>query len=1072
MKRQDLTLTTVFLCLSTCLIAALAAVPTRLEAQEYHNIVNTRFNTVSNGPMQALVVDVANAQDAAAATRAVTARINQVRKVRQSSLQQEIDTLRRTFRWKGNLTLGVPDIVVLREKGRLVIPTLQKTRAGGDIQFSFPLSTAAGDGGWTQAQADELSAVRDTVYPALKTVYGDPFASGTVTVVNADNLSPIQTDPNALSGGVYDITQKKIFFAQYNSIQSKVLNLTQMMAIAFHGSASISYDAWERGMARAATLEVVRVASSALATRFGAGSVTVADPLWHALDRYELLNQPPLGNERFFPVAKDQGIANTPTFPRMLVPRLMMSGSAWLKVLAESPGFLSQFNSLYYTGVTADPTIKNNIPALRGIAAQAQATVEGVTFSDWYQRQYILDTSITPGTKLYALAAQLRPDTDTADDYAVGVLLTYYRTTFDAQSNSDEVNLNGTCYPIYWDYTFANRLFLAAQYERVDIRDGEGSVAPTFFNTIGGDPNLNGKMRIAMDFPINSETVRLYVAPRSMGTEVTPNNFWGTVVGADTGKMRIQTDTGVDTIVDVKQGAFGARLDTNVAFIRPSKATLTFTDADGVVGASRQVNVGYNEYIPVFYASDPVTSITHTYPAGPAMISFPLQPLRPRAEEALLNPTNDQPLFNQNNLLLAQWRQNLNTANGDNYLRYPSLGPLQIGQGYWSNFDTATDIKIKGRIALQDQDVTQGLQHGWNQIATPYQQPVDIANLRFQYLANNTGIDLTTAVAQGVIVSQNVPNVGQVAVFDFDPAQGYIPATTLQPFKAYWIRVLVSDGVSITYPNPTPGGRSARLSNVKRSAPPAAASGWSVGLNVRGPNGYGATAWLGKSDQADTGSNLKMNALAPPAFSRSVPAIAFSHPEWGKEAGDYLTDIRRTSDRSAWEVTVFTPEADKTYTLSWNSLNNVPRSTRLVLVDTATGQRQYLQNSSGYSFVPGTAVTRKFQILTEDHTRNGLRIVGLMARTTRGAGGASAVQIDYNLTQGATVTAEIRGADGRIIRHLTPGRATTAGNNTVVWDTRNDQAVSVAAGSYYIHVTARTPEGDSAKVIQPFIIVR
>ena len=43
------------------------------------------------------------------------------------------------------------------------------------------------------------------------------------------------------------------------------------------------------------------------------------------------------------------------------------------------------------------------------------------------------------------------------------------------KTNSDETNLNGTSFPIYWDYTFSNRLFLGAQYERVDIRDGIGS---------------------------------------------------------------------------------------------------------------------------------------------------------------------------------------------------------------------------------------------------------------------------------------------------------------------------------------------------------------------------------------------------------------------------------------------------------------------------------------------------------------------------------------------------------------------------------------------------------------------
>ncbi len=1034
--------------------------------QEYRNVVNTRFNTISNGPMQALIVDVPNAGDSRGVQAAIAAKVNSARASRQSGLLRELDTLRRMFHWKGNVSPGIPDIVMVREKGRVALPVSRAvTRAGGgDLVFNFPISAAANDGGWTQAQAQELAGFRDKIYPVLKNIYGAPSWSGTVTVIDADNQASILSDPNTLSGGVYDITNSRILFAQYNSTQSKVLNLTQMMAIAFHGPASISYDAWERGMARAATLEVVRNLQSVL-------GVAPDDPLWHALDRYDLLNQPPLGNDRFFPVSKVNGIANTSSFPNMLLPRLMMSGSAWLKAEAEAPGFLAAFNNSYYAELVADPSIKNNIQALKNIAARVLPNVEGLPFADWYQRQYILDTAVTPGAKLYALVSALRHG---VDDPAFAVVLLYYQTTFDTQGNSDEKNLSGTSFPIYWDYLYSARLFLAAQYERVDIREGIGTVAPTFPNTItppGGDPQLQGRQRITMDFPVNAENVRLYVAPRDMGTETDPNNFWGTVVGADTGSLRIQTDTGVDTTVQVKQGSYNAKIASPPAYTRPSKATLTLTDSVNQV-TTRQVNLGYNEYISVLYASDPVQSLTHTFPAGPAMISFPIQPLRPLAEQALLNPSSDQPLFNANNLLLAQWRQNIQSADGDKYLRYPTMDPLTPGKGYWENFAQSTAVKINGKLTTPDQNVSIALLSGWNQIGSPYQQPVNVTDLKFQYLADNVPVDLATAITRNLIVAQNVPTVGQVAIFDYDPAQGYIPATTLAPWKGYWIRVLVSEGVTITYPNPTPGGRSVKLPT--RAATIGSVvpipSGWSLPLVVRGPNGNGATIWLGQSNQAEGGANSKMNALKPPDFSRAVPSIAFPHPELGSNAGDYITDIRRNGTHDPWEITVYAPDPAKTYTLSWADLSRVPRGTRLILVDKATNQRQYLNSSSGYSFVPGSSPTRQFQIVAEDRTRNSLRIFNVLARPTRAAGGT--VEINYELSQGATVTAEIRSANGQVVRRLNPGRAVSSGSNSTLWDARNDQASAVAAGSYYIHITARTPEGDTARIVQPFIIVR
>ena len=62
--------------------------------------------------------------------------------------------------------------------------------------------------------------------------------------------------------------------------------------------------------------------------------------------------------------------------------------------------------------------------------------------------------------------------------------------------------------------------------------------------------------------------------------------------------------------------------------------------------------------------------------------------------------------------------------------------------------------------------------------------------------------------------------------------------------------------------------------------------------------------------------------------------------------------------------------------------------------------------------------------------------------------------------------------NGQFIRRLSPGRAATAGVNQAIWDARDDKAAAVAAGSYLIHITASTPEGETARIVQPFIIVR
>lgn len=1059
------------LCLGLCLLALHLA---PAAGQTYRNLINTRFNTVASGPMQAIIVDVPHAADVQNVRNALRTRAHTEWRARAVGLQRQMDYLRRLGILKPGQSPCIPDIVFVRERGRLVAPA-RITRANGEITFTFPIAPEPGT--WTAPQQAELQSIINIMYPVLKDVYGNPSWSGQVKIINGDNLQPPISDPNALSGGIYNASTNEIIFRKFRSSQSTVFALTQMMALAFRGPASISYDAWERGMARAATMIAVRTALPQLEALYGQGSIDVADPLWHVLDVYDLLNQPPLGNDRFFPVSKASGQANTPSFPLMLYDRLRMSGSAWLKVATEEPLFFRNFNAVYYQAWQGDNNIAGNVPRLKQLARQVLTSgrVEGLDFIDWYERQYVLDTSVSPGTKLYAEIVPLRPDPSepppSNDDFGFAVFLYYYQTTFDQNNNSDEINLNGDCFPIYWNFGW-ERLFLAAQYEKVEIRNGFGAVSPVFFDTINGsvgDPRLNGRMRVTMDFPVNAQNVRLYVAPRSMGKLDAPNNFWGAVVGADTGKIKIEADGIASQELEVQQGAFGGRVDPSI-FSRPRRAMVTFTNAAGQSLPVRAVNTGYNEYAAVFYVEDPIDSLEHTFPAGPAMISFPIRPLRPKAAEALLSPVTDQPLFHEGNLLLAQWRQNLQgTDPDDKYLRYPTLDPLTPGQGYWENFAQPTTVKIIGRTTRQDAEVSIGLLHGWNQIASPYEQAVELSSLRFQYLADNVPVDLQTAIARGWIVAQNVPGVGLVAVWAFDTANNYVPATRLDPWKGYWIRVGVSEGLTITYPNPRLARAPSRTSPARSAALPG--RGWSVALRVQGRDGRGAVAYLGVAEGASDGYDPDKDALRPPDFSSAVPTIAFHHAEWAANAGRYFSDIRSIGTRTPWEVTVFTPDPHQTYTLSWSNMTGVPRTTRLILVDKATGRRQYMHSASSYSFTPGDSPTRVFQIVLEERGRSALRILNVVVRPTR-ADGSGVIDISYDLTQGATVSTEIRSASGRVIRRLNPGRADPVGINRILWDGRDDRAIAVPAGAYLVHITARTPEGEVARVVQPVFVVR
>lgn len=1036
-----------------------------VSAQVYHNQVNTRFSTISTGPMQATIIDLPAGASRSVPTNVVAQRMSQIFQSRQAALSRQMTFLKNSLRTGRTITPGVPDIVMLRQNGKLILPSTVKRGTGAnDITFTFP--AAGTTGAWPTATQQNLQTLVNAIYPQLKLVYGNPSWSGTVTIVDGDNLNPTIDDRDAFSGGIYNISTNQIIFAEYNTLQSAVLNLTQMMAIAFHGPDSISYDAWEKGMARAATMMVVQnlinlgqLSSNPSDTNY----VDVADPLWHALNYYDLLNQPALGNDRFYPVSLQNTPLGTTGLGGMLYPRLQMSGSAWLKVATTDPNFFKNFNAAYYTAWTATPSIANNIPQLKQLASQVltsdgASTIEGQSFSDWYQQQYVLDTSISPGTKEYLWSVPSRPTT--SDNYSIAVVIVYQSTSLDSSGNSVETPLAGTSYPIYWDNTFTNRLYLGAQYESVTISAGEGTDSPVFPNTLGGtDPN--GVMRVTMDFPINSNDARLYVGPRTMGTTGSPNNFWGVVVGADTGTMQIQTETGVNQTFNVVQGAFGGALPST-AFSRPGRTTLTFTSSTGQKTV-RQVVTGYNEFVPVFYVTDPYTSLTYKLPAGPAMVSFPILPNSPKAEDALLDPTTGNPLFNSGNLLMAEWEQN--ATGTDKYLRYPTMQPLSPGNGYWENFSQPTSVEIIGRSTTQDQAYTMGLQYGWNQVGDPYTTAIQASDLLFQNGSNNVPDSLAQAYTDNWI-GQNIPGVGVVALLAYDPSQGYIPATTMEPWQGYWMRVLVSSGLTITYPNPIPGGKV--VATTKR-ATPVSSDGWTLPLRLISSNGLGATVWLGQSSQATSGYNARMDIPMPPPINGSAPSMAFSPTDWGANTGQYLTEIHQINSSSVWNITVVTPTPNANYTLTWSGIIKVPRTTQLVLVDRSTGTRQYLNGSSAYTFNSGSAASRELQIIPELHSFNALHIMNVNAEVTRAS---NLARINFMISSDAAVTASIMDATGKTIRTLQTGRAVTAGTQSLSWDMKTNNAISVPSGVYLVKIIATSPDGESARVVQPIIITR
>jgi hypothetical protein len=576
-----------------------------------------------------------------------------------------------------------------------------------------------------------------------------------------------------------------------------------------------------------------------------------------------------------------------------------------------------------------------------------------------------------------------------------------------------------------------------------------------------------------MDFPVNREYARVYFPTGQTGTPTSPNDFSGVIVGADSATLSLQFDTVAGAkALSIVQGEFGGTGAPTNAF---SRDVFTITPTGGsALTFQRNILHRTGTAAPIFKFVAPAPTVTlaaHTFQNGPQMISFPIKPLSGDMATVLgVDPKT---------LLLAQYREDLTSA--EKYQLYPSLPAYQPGYGLWSNLNLNLSAAITGQPTDVEKDISVPLLFGWNQIGTPYNTSLNATavDLTFSYLGGNP-LSLSDAISAGYVAT---------GIFAFTAAGGYediltsidpnVPQNALQPFLGYWIRVNVTEGITLTYSNPN--NRSAKALKLSRSitTPSREIGAWSVPLSLRDSNGNVSAATFGQSAHGGETFTPKLDAASPPVFSRAATlAVRFPHSDWDTGngiGGDFISDIRRTGVGATWNVTVRVPKSLQSYTLTWPGAARAPKGTRLTLIDATTGSRTVMNTASSYVFTPAQNETsRAFQIVAEPRTTGSLVIRNVAVERALVGGGraASTATIHYELSADAQTTVNIR-LNGSIVRHLTStGRAASAGVNQIVWDMRDDKGIGMPGGAYTLEITAQTSEGERTRSILPVVITR
>lgn len=1041
------------LVISTVLCAATASVHAQSLASQATivprpgNLINTKFATVSSGSQSTVRVAVRASATDAETRDAVAERVKQTWRAQAQVLRHS------SAKFFPEQTTVMPvSTLVQVERNGVPITRAFRTRAvgGGTLTFRYT--------GWAEQDQRLIQRLITEFYPRIEALYGKPAVSGEVEIFNLGTVDSNKgTERQRLSFGAYDVSSNRILLPLYVSNDSFAQALLLNLIHAFHGPAVFQYDAWEQGFARAAASVIARDPA------FGFPDAS-ANNLLSLLKYYDLLNQPGLGNPTFFPPAQaNVQLEGKFTLGKMTFPRMGMSGAAWLKVYIENPNFFRQFNEAYYAQFdpAQSPSLAGNTPALKTLAVSfLQDGVEGYSFEEWYRRQYILDTSVSAGRKLYAFV--IPGVYSDAKGQANAVQLMYFRT----KPGGDEDLLNGRVYGTYHDSGGAT-IGLGIASEQVELADGEGSIT-----TLSLQPEEG---RLTLDFAVGSETARTYVPGGFSG------DFQGVILGKSAGATRVQitrtTATGTQAATPQMKGAsFTANLgggDNDLG-----KAVITYTDTAGQTRTFRK-NTGDGQAFLILrpdQTGGENATLTRSFAIGtvPYFVSFPLQPTATGVGEALSLNTTD--------FVLSRWdavESRYGTVTPD---ANSSIGSLAPGRGYWfkpAPVDRSRPellVQLSGAPPVTDVDFAVATRFGWNMVGSPFTaDTTNVSDIQVQY-QNNSLFTWEKAVENNLVAAKP---------YRFDRTSGqFVETDTINApeWEGVFVRVLVPGSVTLLLPAPdVTRSRSARSRATADKPKP----DWAVTVRTHqsadanaGFFGREAKATFGVVRGATDAYDNAYDREEPPPAINSVGAVFDAPaPAGGKSVtrsagGRFVSDFRDAGKRkNEWAFTSLAavPGAVR---LSWENIGTVPRNLSLVLRDPETGASVSLRNRSSYTWqATDTVRSRRFVFSVAPARSVPLMLtnVQISRDTTRAANGSRSYGITYNMTADAEVVAELSTLNGKTVRRLdTGGRSVVAGRQSLRWDGRAQDGSPLPAGAYQLRITAAPRDGDG----QPVTILR
>lgn len=770
----------------------------------------------------------------------------------------------------------------------------------GPITLQFDSS---GNESFPTAYQQLLQAVFNQVQPTLNVLFGNPSQSGVVHVANFDSTIG---DRQAVSGGYYLPNNgsgvPEIRFPVYNANETAAVNFVHCLLLAYLGPNGYSSDSFEEGLVRAVTMKAVRTAGAMPSTLDSTAMENVLEADYDVLGFYDWDNQRALSASTFIAPNLISSPLPASGGTGLFLDRYIMGGSAWAKVLTEFPTFAASLNQAVY----ANPSLGSNIPGLIQAAQQilttsqpSQPTVEGLSFSDWYNRQFILQPTPVFGTRLFS---QVLPISPTTGDFAV---FDIDGTLFSTDLLGNETLISSvTGYPIYWDDQY-QRFTTSAQDAQMAFNNGNANVEPNLPDLYAGQA-----YRATLDLPVMDQMARVAVPANAAYTSAgVANDFYGTTAGVTVpsgSTLSVQVSIGGQVVggFPVVNDAFGGQIGTasgyangnvslSVSLVLTSgsqNTTIMTRVIDKPGPGSMAVNMWLN--------NEQTYTFPNGLPGGISMLGIPVDPYTSDAAGILGTPAVST--------LVARYDPSI-----VNYRYYPATEPFMMGHSFFLNLPSSIpNFTMSGR-EQSGTSRTVALKPGWNMVSLPMLQSLQSSGVR---VVHATDFPVDFASAEGTLIGKDFFYFAPGAN---DPIAGtpqggtFNPAATFDPGVGYFVEVLAPEGVTLVF-DP---GSTANIARPQADPP----DGWAMKAIITNFDGGTSHVILGGLVGAPNTVDNRYDTPLPPAIGPGLQVGSLN------QLARLYRDERAYGQYQTFTIQVKGLTVGKSFTLSFAQLQGLIR---------------------------------------------------------------------------------------------------------------------------------------------------